>query len=143
MKLVVKHEQLFERLTVFYATAIRLLLNVLLIIVILALAVGIVKSGVDLWHSLRQPLDVILQDVLLDVVFIVALVEITLTILGYLKDGHVHVRYIIDTVLIIMLNEVVNMWFKHSSLSNAIGLSVIIATLAAVRVSAVRFSPKD
>jgi len=142
VKLIVSHQKLFERLTIWLSTAIRLVLNVLLLITICALIVGIIKSGVDLFHALRQPLDVILQNVLLDTVFILAVVEITITLLGYLKDGRVHVRYIVDTVLIIMLNELVSMWFRHPKLENAISLSVIIATLAAVRVSVTKFSPR-
>lgn len=141
VKLIVKHEEFFERMTVWYATAIRLILTVLLVITILALVIGIGKSGVDLYHSLRQPLEIVLQNMLLDVVFIVALLEITITILGYLKDGRVHVRYIVDTILIIMLNEIVSMWFKHPTLQYSISLSVIVATLAAVRVSVTKWAP--
>ena len=142
MKLDVKHNKLFERISVWHATGIRMVLNLLLIITVLAIFVGVVKSGVDLWEGLRQPLDVILQNMLLDIVFIVALVEISITILGYLQEGKVHVRYIVDTVLIIMLNEIVSMWFKHPKLDYAISLSVIVATLAAVRIAVTRFAPK-
>ena len=143
MKLVVHHDELFERISVYFATGIRIVLNALLVITMLALVVGVIKSGVDLVTSLRQPLDYILQNMLLDVVFIVALVEITITILGYLKDGYVHVRYIVDTILIIMLNEIVSMWFKHPKLENAISLSIIVAVLAAVRISVTRFAPRS
>ncbi|HSX42506.1 MAG TPA: phosphate-starvation-inducible PsiE family protein [Candidatus Saccharimonadales bacterium] len=142
MKLIVNHENLFERLAIWLSTFIRLALNVLLIVPICALVVGIGKAGIDLFHALRQPLDVILQNVLLDTVFILAVVEITITLLGYLKDGRVHVRYIVDTILIIMLNEIVSMWFRHPKLDNAIGLSIIIVALALVRVSVIRFSPR-
>lgn len=142
MKLIVNHQPLFERLTVWYATAVRLALNLLLVILTVALLIGIVKSGIDLYHSVREPLEVILQSLLLDAVFILALTEIIITTLGYLKDGRVHVRYIVDTVLIIMLNEIVSMWFKHPNLQDAIGLSVIVATLAAVRISVTRFAPQ-
>lgn len=143
MKLVVHHDEIFERITVYFATGIRIVLNMLLVITMLALVVGVIKSGVDLVTSLRQPLDYILQNMLLDVVFIVALVEITITILGYLKDGHVHVRYIVDTILIIMLNEIVSMWFKHPKLENAISLSIIVAVLAAIRITVTRFAPRN
>ena len=71
--------------------------------------------------------------------FSVALVEIAMTILGYLKDGSVHVRYIVDTILIIMLNEVVSAWFHNASFERMGSLALIIATLAAVRVVALRF----
>ena len=143
MKLTVRHNKLFERISVWHATGIRMVLNVLLIITVLAIIIGVVKSGIDLWHGLRQPLEVILQNMLLDIVFIVALVEVSITILGYLKDGQVHVRYIVDTILIIMLNEIVSMWFKHPKLENAISLSVIVFTLAVVRIAVTRFAPKN
>lgn len=143
MELRVKYQKLFERITVFFGTGIRLMLNVLVVIIFCALAVGVVKAGVDLFTSIDKPLEVLLQQILLDVVFIVALVEITITILGYLKDGAVHVRYIVDTILIIMLNEVVTIWFKGASLEEAIGLAVIIATLAGVRVSTIRWSAES
>jgi uncharacterized membrane protein (DUF373 family) len=144
MKLIVKYPKVFERITVYYATVIRILLNVLLIVAVLALMAGVIKSGYDLFSSLHKSLEIILQNMLLDVVFIVALVEITITILGYLKDGRVHVRYIVDTILIIMLNEVVRLWFSHEvQLQQSISLSVIIATLALVRISTIRFTPTD
>lgn len=143
MELRGKYQKLFERITIFFGTAIRFMLNALVILISFALIVGVIKSGYDLFSSLRKPLDVILQEMLLDTVFIIALVEITITILGYLKDGYVHVRYIVDTVLIIMLNEVVTLWFRRANLQESIGLSVIIATLALVRLTVTNFAPKS
>lgn len=143
MELRVKYQKFFERLTVFFGTAIRFMLNALVVIISLALIVGVVKAGVDLYNSIHKPLETVLQQILLDVVFIVALVEITITILGYLKDGAVHVRYIVDTILIIMLNEVVTIWFKGADLKDAIGISVVLLALAAVRVSTIRWSAED
>jgi uncharacterized membrane protein (DUF373 family) len=142
MELRVKYQKFFERITVFFGTAIRFMLNALVVIISCALIIGVIKTGIDLFNSLNKPLELILQSILLDIVFIVALVEITITILAYLKDGAVHVRYIVDTILIIMLNEVVTIWFKGASLEEAIGLAVILATLAAVRISTVRWGPE-
>jgi len=140
-KLAVANETFFQRFGVWFATSIRFGLNLLLVIVTLTLFVGILKSGADLWHSLHQPLQTVLQEILLDTVFILALTEISLTILDYLQEGRVRVRYIVDTVLIIMLNEIVAIWFHHPSLPNAIGLSVVVGTLAAVRLTMTRFTP--
>ena len=124
-----------------FSTLIRVVLNVLLIIIVIALLVGTYKSGYDLITSLHDPLETLLQRILLDVVFILALVEVSITVLGYLKDGHVHVRYIVDTVLIIMLNEVVSLWFKHPNLQTAIGISIVIIALGTVRVLVTRLAP--
>lgn len=143
MKLIAKYPKFFFELTVYYSTFIRFLLNVLLIIICAALVVGTYKAGFDLAHSLNQPLEYILQHMLLDAIFIVALVEITITILGYLKDGSVHVRYIVDTILIIMLNEVVNVWLNHPKFEQIAGLSLVIAVLAGVRILVIQFGPKE
>lgn len=142
MELRVKYQKLFDRIAVFFSTAIRFMLNALVLVVSCALIAGVFKSGYDLFTSLHRPLEEILQRVLLDIVFIVALVEISITILGYLKDGYVQVRYIVDTILIIMLNEVVSLWFRHPDLKDTIGISVIIATLALVRVVTIRYAPE-
>lgn len=141
MKLTVTHEKFFDRLSVWYATAVRIVLNLLLVIALLTLFIGILKSAADLFRAIHEPLQVVLQKVLLDTVFILALVEITLTLLGYLKNGRVQVRYIVDTILIIMLNEVVSMWFRHPDLKDAIGISVIILSLTAVRIAVTKFPP--
>lgn len=143
MKLLPKYSGLFLKLSEFFSTCIRFILNALLVLLCLALVVGVIKSGIDLYTSLHEPLNEILQKVLLDTVFIVALLEISITILGYLKDGQVHVRYIVDTILVIMLNEIVVLWLKGPELADMIGISVVVATLALVRLSLTRFSPRE
>ncbi len=141
MELEPEHEKYFDRVSLWYATLIRLGLNILLAITCVALFIGIIKAGIDLYRNLGQPLETILQLVLLDAVFILALTEVAITILGYLKDGYVQVRYIVDTILIIMLNEVISLWFRHPRLSEAAGLSIIIITLLMVRIGVTRLAP--
>lgn len=143
MRLLTNNDRIVTKITVFFSVILRLILNALLILLALALIIGVVKSGYDLFSSLREPLDAVLQRVLLDTVFIVALLEISITILGYLKDGRVHVRYIVDTILIIMLNEIVALWFRHPKLQDMIGIAVIVLTLAAIRLIVTRLAPKD
>lgn len=141
MKLNTPYERFFEKFSTFFSTGIRLLLNVLLVIIVAGLALGVYKAGVDVFGAINKPLEDLLQSLLLDTIFIVAMVEITITILSYLRDGYVHVRYIVDTILIVMLNEVVTIWLKDPSVEKAVGISVILATLAAIRVSVVKFAP--
>lgn len=143
VKLLPKYDRFFLNITIFFSTLLKLVLNALVILLSVALVIGVVKAGYDLLYSVRKPLETVLQNILLDTVFIVAVLEISITILGYLKDGRVHVRYIVDTILIIMLNEIVVLWFKHPKLADMIGIAVVTATLAAIRISVTRFAPKD
>lgn len=141
MELRVRYQRLFDKLTVFFSTAIRFMLNALVFVISLSIIVGVVKAGINLVANLNSPLEELLQLILLDVVFIVALIEITIVILGYLKDGAVHVRYIVDTILIIMLNKVVSFWFEGGSLQEAISLCLLILSLAAVRITTIKWGP--
>lgn len=143
VKLAVKYPGAFFRVSVYFSTAIRIVLNLLLIIAVVALAVGVYKCGYDLISSIHKPLEIILQQILLDVVFIFAIVEVSNTILGYLQDGRVHLRYIVDTVLIIMLNEVVSAWFTHPTFERFGSLAIIITVLAMVRIAVTRLAPGD
>lgn len=142
MEFRVKYDWIFKNSSVWIATIIRIVLNVLLLIIVGALIIGVIKAGADLVRSIHEPLHQILQTILLDTVFILALTELTLTLLGYLKDGRVHVRYIIDTVLVIMLNELVTLWFAGATLDKVIGLSLIITVLGGMRFAAIRFAPE-
>ena len=143
MKLISKNDELFNRLTVLFSTILKFALNALLILLCAALVVGVIKSGFDVFTSLNKPLTDILQKVLVDAVFIIAILEIAITVLGYLKDGQVHVRYIVDTILIIMINEIVVLWFQKPELKQMIGISIVVLTLAAIRISVTRFAPHD
>jgi uncharacterized membrane protein (DUF373 family) len=138
-----KYTGFFARASIYTATVIRFLLNILVFVIVAALMVGVYKSGYDLIHSLHRPLEYILQQMLLDIVFIAALVELSITVLGYLKDGRVHVRYIIDTIFIIMLNEIVSLWFKKPSFAQVGALCLTVAVLAIIRISVVKFDFKN
>lgn len=141
-KLQSKAPDHFSRVSLYYATVIRVLLNILLAVICVALAIGVFKAGYDLATSLNQPLEKLLQQILVDTVFIIALVEISIMIVSYLKDGSVHVRYILDTVLIIMLNEIVAIWFDDPKLEKMLGLALIVGVLAISRVLLTFFPPK-
>lgn len=141
MHVPVKNPRLFVRISAYFATAIRGILNLLVIVAISALFIGVLKTGYDMLGALHQPAREMLERILVDFVFILALVEITITILGYLKDGRVHVHYIVDMVLIIMLHEVVSLWFAKPAFPQVAGIMLIIGTLAIVRVLVTRFSP--
>lgn len=123
--------------------AIRLLLHILLIVIVVVLGVAIFKSARDSIRAVHESLEIILQNLLLDVVTILAVVEIATIVTSYLKDGHVHIRYIIDTVLVIMANEFVVIWFHKPWITDITSLCLIVITLAFVRVLITRYLPDD
>jgi uncharacterized membrane protein (DUF373 family) len=143
MKLISRYQSKFRQSGNVFATIIRFLLTVVLVVVIAALAVGVFKAGYDVVTSLHKSLEIILQHLLIDIVFIIALIEITIIILSYLKDGRVILRYIVDAILIIMVNEVVSLWFRKPTLAQTGSLAIIIVTLVVVRVGVMHIESKS
>jgi uncharacterized membrane protein (DUF373 family) len=72
---------------------------------------------------------------------LLAVVEVLKTTLAYFSEGRVRVTFIVDTVLVVMLTEVISQWFTGGDWQKLSILAVILMTLGVIRVLAVRFSP--
>lgn len=125
----------------FLSQLIPLLLRLLVIVILIGLAGGILKTLSDLQMLFYVSVEEALRQLLLNVITLLAVVEVVKTVMSYLSEGRVKVTYIVDTVLIVMLNEIISLWFKGPSISDVMLLSIIIGTLIFVRLLAIRFSP--
>jgi uncharacterized membrane protein (DUF373 family) len=124
-----------------WTRGIKLVLSLLILTILLALAGGVVKTFVDLGMLLHRPLEVALRHIIVDTLLLLAVVEVFKTTLTYFSEGRVKVTFIVDTILVVMLTEVISEWFKGVHLHAFVVLGVILLTLALIRVLAVRFSP--
>ncbi len=120
---------------------IKLALSLLIVTILAALTGGIIKTFLDLRLLFHSPVEVALRQVIIDTLIILAVVEVFKTTLTYFSEGRVKVTFIVDTILVVMLTEVIAQWFKGESLIHLAVLGGILLTLGAMRVLAVRFSP--
>jgi len=120
---------------------IKLVLSFLILTILLALAGGVAKTFLDLGMLLHHPVEVALRHIIVDTLLLLALVEVFKTTVTYFSEGRVKVTFIVDTILVVMLTEVISVWFKGVNLHAFVVLGVILLTLALIRVLAVRFSP--
>ncbi len=125
----------------FLSKSILILLRLLIFVVLIGLFAGIVKTFVDLQMIFSTSVEESLRQLLLNVITLLAVVEVIRTALNYLTDGRVRVTYIVDTVLIVMLNEVLSLWFKGPSLESVLLLLPLIGILIVVRLLAIKYSP--
>jgi uncharacterized membrane protein (DUF373 family) len=72
---------------------------------------------------------------------LLALVEVFKTCPTYLTEGRVKVTFIVDTILVVMLTEVISQWFKDGDLMRLGALGGILLVLGGMRILAVRWSP--
>lgn len=125
----------------FLAQIIPLLLRVLVIVILIGFAGGIIKTYLDLRMLLHGSVEESLRQLLLNVITLLAVVEVVKTVMSYLSEGRVKVTYIVDTVLIVMLNEIISLWFKGPTINSVITLGIIISVLIFVRILAIKYSP--
>jgi|SRR3989344_5511802 len=121
--------------------SITLLLRLLIIVLLIGFFGGIAKTFWDLRLIIDRPVIEALRQLILNVLILLAVIEVVRTVLGYLSDGRVRVTFIVDTVIIVMLMEVISSWFKGVNLETWIILMITILTLIMIRILAIRFSP--
>jgi uncharacterized membrane protein (DUF373 family) len=119
----------------------RIILSFLTLTILLGLAGGVVKTFLDLRLLLSTGVEVALRQVLVDTLTLLAVVEVLKTTLTYCSDGRVRVTFIIDTVLVVMLTEVISRWFTSGEWHQFAILGGIILMLGVMRIIAIRYSP--
>jgi uncharacterized membrane protein (DUF373 family) len=119
----------------------RFILSLLTLTILVGLAGGVVKTFLDLRLLLSADVEVALRQVLVDTLMLLAVVEVLKTTRAYCSDGRVRVTFIIDTVLVVMLTEVISRWFSGGEWHQFAILGGILLTLGLMRIGAVRYSP--
>ena len=128
-------------MTQIWGQGVKLVLSMLILTILTALAGGVVKTFVGLERLFSEPLEVVLRELIVNTLILLAIVEVLKTTLTYFSEGRVKVTFIVDTILVVMLTEVISQWFKEAHLIQWSILGGILVALAIVRVVAVRWSP--
>lgn len=119
----------------------RFILSLLTLTILLGLAGGVVKTFLDLRLLLTADLEVALRHIIVDALTLLAVVEVLRTTLTYCSDGRVRVTFIVDTVLVVMLTEIISRWFTGGEWHQFAILGGIVITLGLMRIVAIRYSP--
>jgi len=136
-------ENIDARLTFFFEKSARALLSLLIVAIMLAILAGIVYTFYDLRLILQLSFHAAFKAILVDILTVLAVVEILRTALAYFTEGRVKVTYIIDTVMVTVLTEVMAFWYKEMPWQSLAMVILLTLSLALVRVIAVRYSPRS
>jgi uncharacterized membrane protein (DUF373 family) len=126
----------------FFEMSARVLLSLLIVVIMAAILAGIGCAFYDLRLVLNKEFHAAFKTVLVDILTVLAMVEVLRTALAYFSEGRVKVTYIIDTVIVTILTEVMAFWFKDMEWQK-IGMTIaLVLSLACVRIISVRYSPR-
>ena len=136
-------ETIDAKLNVFFEKSARTLLSLLIVAILLAILSGIIYTFYDLRLILSLPFHAAFKAILVDILTVLAVVEVLRTALAYFSEGRVKVTYIIDTVMVTVLTEVMAFWYKEMPWQQLAMVILLTLSLALIRVVAVRFSPRS
>ena len=126
----------------FSPALVRVLTGLLIVALCLWMGAGIVNVVLDLRQSLSSNWAGVAERAIIDALIMLALLEVIRTLQAYLKLGRVRVTFILDTALVVLIGELMGLWFKEYAPEKVLlGLGVIV-TLVALRIVTARFSPE-
>ncbi|MDH5562458.1 MAG: phosphate-starvation-inducible PsiE family protein [Nitrospirota bacterium] len=128
-------------LTHMWMKGIKAVLSLLIITILLGLTGGVVRIFLNLQSIFSHPLEQALRHLSVDTLIILAIVEVFKTTLTYFSEGRVKVTFIVDTILVVMLTEIISKWFSEAPVSQWITLGGILLILGIIRIVAVQWSP--
>lgn len=138
-----KEDVIDLKLTRFFEISARVMLSMLIVAILLAILGGIVWTFYDLRLIFLHDFHGAFRTILIDVLTVMAIVEVLRTALAYFSEGRVKVTYIIDTVMVTVLTEVMAFWYNEMSWQKLAMMISLVLSLALVRIIAVRFSPRS
>ena len=105
-------------LTELWMKAIKSVLSLLILTILIALTGGVIKTFLDIKLLMSVPVEVGLRQIIVDTLILLAVVEVFKTTLTYFSEGRVKVTFIVDTILVVMLTEIISLWFKEPTKSS-------------------------
>ena len=124
-----------------WSRGIKGVLSLVIMTLLTALTGGALKTLWEIRVLIDQSADVVLRQVIVNALMLLALVEVFKTTVTYFREGRVKVTFIVDTILVVMLTEVISQWFRGGDWQVLTVLLGVLLILSIVRVMAVRWSP--
>jgi uncharacterized membrane protein (DUF373 family) len=137
-----KEETIDLKLNRFFEASARAILSLLIVAILLAILAGVIYTFYDLRLILSEEFHGAFKKILVDVLTVLAMVEVLRTALAYFSEGRVKVTYIIDTVMVIVLTEVMAFWYRDMDWRMIAMVIALALSLAGIRIIAIRFSPR-
>jgi uncharacterized membrane protein (DUF373 family) len=129
------------KLTRFYEMSARVVLSLLIVTILVAIVAGVGCTIYDMRLIFQQSFHSAFKAIMVDMLTVLAIVEVLRTALAYFTEGRVKVTYIIDTVIVTVLTEVMAFWYKNIEWQQVAMTISLVLSLACIRIIAVRYSP--
>jgi uncharacterized membrane protein (DUF373 family) len=126
----------------FYPALVRSLTGLAIIALCAWMGAGVIVLVLDLGKVFTNGWASVAEHAIIDTLIMLALLEVIRTLQSYLKLGRVRVTFILDTALVVLIGELMGLWFREYAPEKVLlGLGVIVA-LVVLRIVTAHFSPE-
>jgi len=77
-----------------------------------------------------------------EVLMMMAILEVIRTLQSYLEIGRVRVTLILDAALVVLIGELIGLWYREYSVTEVLLSLGVIVLLILLRIVSIRFSPE-
>ena len=105
------------------------------------IATGVLNLLLNFPEILKNGWTQIAEHIIVDIVLILAILELIRILQSYLLLGRVKVTFILDVALVVLIGELIGLWYKDYT-ATEVGLHIATITmLILLRIVSIRFSP--
>ncbi|MBL4773484.1 MAG: phosphate-starvation-inducible PsiE family protein [Alcanivoracaceae bacterium] len=116
-------------------------IGILMIAIYLWMASGFINLLLNLYHSFPNNWSHGSETVIKDIVIILALLELIRIFQAYLTMGRIKVTFILDVALVVLIGELISLWYREYNIVEVLLSIFVIAVLVLLRIVTSRFSP--
>ncbi len=126
---------------VWHSRIIGLLIGVSMIAIYLWMSYGFINLLLNLYHSYPDKWSHGAEVMIKDAVIILASLELIRVFQSYLLLGRVKVTFILDVALVVLIGELISLWYAEHSMSEVFMSIFVITVLITLRIVTIKFSP--
>ena len=117
------------------------LIGISMMVVYIWMAYGIISLLLGLYHAYPDNWFHGAEKMIKNTVLILALLELIRVFQSYLLLGRVKVTFILDVALVVLIGELISLWYAKHSVSEVILSIIVITVLIVLRIITTKFSP--
>jgi uncharacterized membrane protein (DUF373 family) len=126
----------------FYSLMVRVLIGLLMMSLSLWLLGGLFSLVKHLWLAVMGEWGQEAEKIIIDVVIILAILELVRTLQSYLELGRVKLTLILDAALVVLIGELISLWYRDYTPREVLLSMGVITMLTLLRIVTVKFSPE-
>ena len=112
-----------------------------MIAIYLWLASGLISLLINLYYSFPDSWAHGAETMIKDVVIILASFELIRVFQSYLLLGRVKVTFILDVALVVLIGELISLWYREFETSEVVMNVMVITVLIVLRIFTSKYSP--